>query len=256
MMTVEYIGIRPVMTRAVVLLAGLVVAIGILAILSSNSFLCAAQVQVAPSVKLLDEFHGAEYFWQQQAVGEKIIALGDKSVLERVESGLSHEDRHYRGNVAMIFAGLGDDRGWEVLSTMLTDRSDRPIGQGIPMGIPTAKAQIASDRYFAVHLIGVLKNERAIPLLTPLLGDPEVNYKVVWALGEIGSKTGSLLIKALDDPSANVVVIAIGSLKKIKARHALPRLRTLLDDDRRATFGSLETVSEAAQAAIAALERP
>jgi len=40
------------------------------------------------------------------------------------------------------------------------------------------EAQIQSDRYYAVHLLGELEDSRATPILIPLLQDTEINYKV------------------------------------------------------------------------------
>lgn len=47
------------------------------------------------------------------------------------------------------------------------------------------KAQIAADRYYAAHLLGDLKDPRAVPVLVALLDDAEVNYIVPWSLGEV-----------------------------------------------------------------------
>ena len=55
-------------------------------------------------------------------------------------------------------------------------------GQGIPIAPGDGKyhveAQIQSDRYYAVHLLGELEDSRATPILIPLLQDTEINYKV------------------------------------------------------------------------------
>ena len=45
------------------------------------------------------------------------------------------------------------------------------------------------------------------------------------------------------------------SLEKLDAREALPRLRELLQDDRRSSFGDGTTVAEAARHAIAVISR-
>ncbi len=99
---------------------------------------------------------------------------------------LTNEDRHIRGNVAFIFAGLGDPRGLQVITDILTDRSDRPH-PGVGGGNRTLQAQIIQDRYYAVHLLGELRDPRAIPILIPLLKDADINYKVPWALGQMWS---------------------------------------------------------------------
>ncbi len=130
---------------------------------------------------------------KQLDIAGRLVRLGDRSVLPRLEHWLTDEDRHVRGNAAFVFAGLGDERGLRVIGDMLTDFSDRPEGEGIAAASSDGRyhvsQQIEADRYYAVHLLGALKNPRAISLLVPLLDDPRLNYKVVWALGEIGGPT-------------------------------------------------------------------
>src|ERR1700730_3633864 len=117
-------------------------------------------------------------FWRQFEIAKRTVELHDTSVLPKLEHWLNDEDRHVRGNAAFIFASLGDDRGFEVLRAILSDRSDRPEGQGIaiaPSNGPNAPSdwwiqpQIRADRYYAAHLFGDLKDARAVPLLVPLL---------------------------------------------------------------------------------------
>ena len=116
------------------------------------------------------------------------------------------------------------------------------------------RGQIASDRYYAVHLLGELKAKKAVSILTPLLTDPQVNYKVAWALGEIGGTSAvESLVDALHDKSPYVRLIAIESLGKLNAKAALPSLRSLLDDNEKSHFGDLVSVADAARAAITKL---
>ncbi len=49
-------------------------------------------------------------------------------------------------------------------------------------------------------------------------------------------------------------VLAIHALVDLKASEALPRLPMLLDDPARSSFDKFESVAEAAQSAIAALQ--
>jgi HEAT repeat protein len=115
---------------------------------------------------------------------------------------------------------------------ILNDRSDRPEGQGSPGGRWSLQGQIKSDRYYAVHLLGELKDPGAVPVLVGLLRDEQVNYKVAWALGEIGGKQAIQgLVEALSDKSPDVRVIAIESLGMLEAKDTLPRLRRLLHDE-------------------------
>jgi HEAT repeat protein len=160
-----------------------------------------------------------------------------------------------RGNAAFVFAGLVDERGLKVVYEILQDRSSpRPAGQGVPIAPWSVAAQIKSDRYYAVHLLGLLKNPRAVAVLVPYLKDHDISYKVPWALGEIGDRAAiPPLIDALNDPSPDVRVASIEALEDLLATDALPRLRQLLQDNERIHTGSLETVSESAQSAITKL---
>lgn len=215
------------------------------------------QGQQRPSVsELLRQFEGERVFWRQFEVAKAIVAANDVSVLPALESWLTHEDRHLRGNAAFIFARLGDARGFDVVVAILGDRSERREVQMISsVGLPSIPGQIREDRYYAAHLLGDLKDPRAIPILVPLLTDPDVNYIVPWSLGQIGDRSAiPPLIGSLSDPNPSMRVLAIKALVELKATDALPRLRQLLDDHARSNFDKLESVAEAAQAAISKLQ--
>ncbi len=210
--------------------------------------------------ELLSQFQDSPVFWQQLEIAREIVSLHDPSVLPDLRRFLSHEDRHLRGNAAFIFAGLGDDRGFEVLRSILDDRSYRAKGQG-EVGISGdgryhVEQQIAADRYYAVNLFGHLRDPRAVPILIPLLGDREVSWIVPWSLGEIGDKrVVAPLIGTLADQDPSMRVLAICALVKLRAKDALPALYRLLGDDEKIRYGDLSSVSEAAKAAITKLER-
>jgi HEAT repeat protein len=210
------------------------------------------------AAELIGEFQGARIFWQQFDIAKELVELHDTSVLPQLESWLTNDDRHIRGNAAFIFAALGDRRGFDVIAAILNDRSDRPEGQGgqvVRGGGWRLDLQITQDRFYAVHLLGILKDARAGPALVALLQDEQVNYKVAWALGEIGgSPAVEGLVKALLDKNPNVRVTAIESLGKLNATEALPSLRRLLDDNEKSHYGELVSVAEAARAAVAKLE--
>jgi HEAT repeat protein len=96
---------------------------------------------------------------------------------------------------------------------------------------------------------------RAVPILVPLLNDPEVHYIVPWALSEIGEKAAvPPIMLMLTDKNPDMRVLAIDALETLRAKEALPELRLLLHDDQRIDFDGLGTVAEAARAAIAKLE--
>jgi PBS lyase HEAT-like repeat len=129
-----------------------------------------SRAQPQSTAELLERFNNTKVFWQQFEVAGKIVEVGDRSVLVQLEPRLA-DDRHLRGNAAFIFASLGDSRGFEVITAVLNDRSDRREGQGLPGGRWSLEAQIAADRYYAIHVLGEIKDRRAIPLLAPLLND-------------------------------------------------------------------------------------
>src|SRR5258708_3936206 len=114
--------------------------------------------QQRPSVsELLQQFEGEKVFWRQFEVAKAIAAANDRSVLPRLESWLTREDRHLRGNAAFIFSRLCDNRGFDVIVAMLSDRSEtREVHAISSVGRPYGQGQIREDRYYAAHLLGDL----------------------------------------------------------------------------------------------------
>jgi HEAT repeat protein len=211
---------------------------------------------------MLDEFQTTNSA-RQLEVGKQIVSVGDAAVLRVLEPWLRNEDRHLRGNAAFVFASFGDARGFETLRGILTDRSSRPKGQGVPGGsfnlaqpdwwLP---AQIQADRYYAVYLLGQLKGRRAADMLLPLLDDTDLDYHAAWALGEVGdARAVGPLIAVLRNPDALARISAIQSLEKLGATEALPAIRTLLADRALPRAGDQVSVADIAKAAIAKLQR-
>jgi HEAT repeat protein len=231
---------------------------GILAVLVMLSPRVIHAQQHPPVPELLRQFEGERVFWRQFEVVRAIVAANDASVLPRLEPWLTHEDRHLRGNAAFIFAGLGDTRGFEVVVAVLGDRSEtRAVQEISSVGLPSVRAQIRQDRYYAAHLLGDLKDPRGVAILVALLKDPDVSDIVPWSLGQIGDRSAvTPLIGSLSDPNPGMRILAIHALVDLKATEALPRLRQLLDENARSNFGKLESVAEAAQAAITKLQSP
>ena len=208
---------------------------------------------------LVKQFKSETASWKQLEVAKKIVALHDKRVLQDLEPWLSKEDIYSRSNAAFIFASLGDDRGFQILKTILAGHSGYALND---LSNSDPRLQIrwdgysVQDRYYAVHLFGYLKDARAIPVLIPLLKDKEVNYKVAWSLGQIGDKSAiPPLIEALDDKNPDMRVAAIYALEQLDAKEALPKMRTLLTDDETIHTDGLGPVSDAAKKAIITLER-
>jgi HEAT repeat protein len=210
--------------------------------------------------QLLEQFKASANFHEQLELAKRIVALHDVRVLPELTEWLEHPDRHLRGNAAFIFAGLGDPRGLTVITGILTDVSaDRTLGTGwgvAPGDLRYRLApQIEYDRYYAVHLLGALKNPEAVPDLLALLHDETVNYNAAWALGEIGDgRAIRPLIGALKDSDARMRVSAIHALEKLQAREAVPHLRALLSDHALPRGRGQITVGETARLAIGRLE--
>lgn len=215
------------------------------------------QQQSQSATELVKQFKSETVFWKQFEVAKKIVALGDKSVLPELAPFLSDEDMHVRGNAAFIFAALGEDRGFEVLEGILGDRwSMRKVYMSNDAGKPDMTLQIKSDRYYAAHLLGDLRDPRAVPLLISLLKDKDVDYIVPWSLGQIGDKSAvPPLIKTLHDKNPDMRVLAIYALEQLNAKQALPEIRPLLHDQEKIHFDGLIPVSEAARKAVIKLER-
>jgi len=204
----------------------------------------------AAAAKMVEEFKNEKIFWKQLELAKGIVSAHNTNTLPMLANGLTNEDRHARGNVAFVFAALGDDRGFETLSNILTDQSVRPEAQGVN-GNWTLRAQIKTDRYYAVHLFGDLKDPRAVPILIPLLNDKEVSNIVPWSLGKIGdTRAIKPLIQQLNEKDPSLLVLAMDALADLGGVEALPRLRELSASTEKSDFGDLVSVGEAANAAI------
>ena len=125
--------------------------------------------------QLVQQFERETVFWRQFEVAQAIVAANDRSVLPRLEPWLTHKDRSLRGNAAYIFGRLGEPRGFDVIVAILGDRSvEREVHEISSVGLPGIRGQIRQDRYYAGHLLGELKDPRAIPILLPFRADPDV----------------------------------------------------------------------------------
>jgi len=211
---------------------------------------------------ILQRFSTEPVFWRQFEIAKELATHRDPRVLVALEPLLRHEDRHIRGNAAFVFARLGDPRGLATIKGILVDRSDRPLGQGIPATINPGAGrswlpnQIRADRYHAVHMLGELRDRRGVDVLVPLLGDPDVNHHAAWALGLIGdARAVAPLIRALDDRDALMRISAIQALEALNATEALPKLRGLVNDPALPRAGDLVPVGEVAKTAIHRLRK-
>jgi len=117
------------------------------------------------------------------------------------------------------------------IKALLEDRSaKRAVFEIDSTGRPSLGRQIREDRYYAAHLLGDLKDPRAVPMLVPLLKDEEVNLIVPWSLGEIGDKSAiPPLIEALADSRLEMRAAALRALEKLEAKECRPPLRQIED---------------------------
>jgi HEAT repeat protein len=222
-----------------------------------------AQRRAATVEQLLERFKSTPVFWQQLEIAKELATRRDPRTVIALEPLLRADDRHVRVNAALVLASLGDPRGLATIEAILPDRSDRPLGQGVPTAnVNPAQPrwwlarQIASDRYFAVHMLGELRDSSSVDVLVPLLGDADVNYHAAWALGRIGDERAiAPLIAALDDSDAFMRVSAIQALEALYATEALPKLRELLNDQALPAAGPRVPVADTARAAIRSLTK-
>lgn len=223
--------------------------------------------------ELIARFQAEPAFWKQQELANEIANIASPNDLTPLEPWLAHQDRHIRGNVAYLFAKVGDSRGFATIVDMLTDGSpDRRVewhGVEFPftgdfeeamaryLRSPAAlAAQMRVDRGYAVHLLGKLRDRRAVDVLIPLLDRDEDNETVAWALGETGdARAIPPLIAALASPDDVVRVSAARALAKLRAAQALPHLASLFDDSSvphaAAEGGTVGTAAVRAASAIA-----
>jgi len=241
------------------------------------AFICACAQAAAPSASdLIARMQSEPMFWKRLDIADELAQVATVQDLAPLEPLLADRDRHARGNIAYLFAKLGDQRGLATLIGILNDHSDdrlvalHPNCTGGLTGTPTEEQtaaalkrcpallqiQIREDRYYAVHLLGKLRDPRALDVLIPMLDHDEVNYNVAWALGEIGGpRVIPALIEALSNKDALVRVTAIGSLEKLRATQALPNLTALFDDAAMPSAGERVPVGTVARKAAESLQR-
>jgi hypothetical protein len=224
----------------------------------------AGDAQHFPSTLIrVQQFQNTHEFWMQLNVAREMVTQKDHSVLRSLTKYLQDEDRHQRANAAFVFAGLGDPRGFVVLTSILADRTDRGRGQclcvyigihsesGPPFNV---QQQISADRNYATSLLSQLKDARIPPILISLLEDPEVNYTAVWGLADSGDpRAVDPLIRTLNSTDPTLRVMAIRALARLQAKDAIPALSRLLNDTDHSHVGDLISVADASREALAEL---
>ena len=116
---------------------------------------------------LLQEFKTAKYSFQQAEIGEKLVALNDRSIVPAMLELLGSESRAERCNAGRVLAGLGDDRGLIAVIAELNDKEPRPNRPEAcdRRKAPYSRGQIIQYRYCAAHVLRRIGDKRAVPAL-------------------------------------------------------------------------------------------
>jgi hypothetical protein len=149
------------------------------------------------TVELLREFKEEKVFWKQGEVGEKLIAIGDKSIVPEIAQMLASDDRAVRCNAGRVLARLGDSRGLDAVIAELKDTSDRLTKRTRSDGKPDVPGQITQDRYYAAGVLGQIGDRQAVPALIEALKDKAIGYQAAIALGEIGDPRAAGALKEM-----------------------------------------------------------
>lgn len=140
--------------------------------------------------RLLHEFEQPEWEWEREEFAEQLVASVDPGIVSAMSVHLKSPDRSLRSSAAFVMAAKGYDQGFKVLIDEMNDLSEHPSRHG---GIPSDGnqdnlRQRKQDRYFAVYLLRKLRDPRSVMPLLRHLDDPDIEYMVALALGQIGDQ--------------------------------------------------------------------
>lgn len=138
--------------------------------------------------ELLEKFETARFFWQQAEIAEKLVSSGEKKIIPKMEKHLAETDRRRRCNAGLVLAGLGDKRGLAIIIRELEDKQPRPTDMIRSNGKPYPEGQIRTDRCYAAHVLGRLRDKEAVPVLIDATTDKTINLQAAISLGEIGDQ--------------------------------------------------------------------
>lgn len=152
--------------------------------------------------RVLAQFLDAEFAFQQSAFGERLIEIGDRSVIPRLVEELENPDRMRRVEAAYVLDGLGDARGYPAFVRELqdTDVGDRLVKIRASDGRPNPHRQVTADRWYAAAVAGRW-GRKVAPDLTEQLGDPTIAGAAAYSLGEIGDPVAIPALRSLIDSS-------------------------------------------------------
>jgi HEAT repeat protein len=187
------------------------------------------------TAELLAAFRAAgNSIGQQEAAAALLKADDRKAVIEAMLPLLDATDRRTRCNAGWILGAFGDARGFDAVLKELQDAVPRAVQQGRIRsdGRPDFQGQVTSDRYYAIHILGELKDRRAVPALVAVLNDPVLDYQAAIALGKIGSRDAVEPLKRMSQSaSPSSRLLAFHALAKLGESSGLPALLAALADD-------------------------
>lgn len=143
---------------------------------------------------------------------EALGLLGQTEMLPAVLPQITYPDPRVRAAAMRASAALAD-------AGNVNDIINRIGGQ--------LRDEVIANRVLAAELLGGFESDRPILLLTQVVNDPveEVRYAAIAALGATGERgAGMVLVGLLDDPSRDIQLATIESLRALNLRSMVPDL--------------------------------
>src|SRR5688572_10809805 len=158
----------------------------------------------------------------------RLAAAGNKEAIPdavpRLAAMIKSPDRSVRCNAGLVLARLGDDRGLAAVVAELNDAAPRPApGRTRSDGKPDVSGQVRQDRYYAAHVLGEMRDKRAVPALVATFDNPDLAFKAAYSLGQIGDAAAVAPLRRLTGESAGDTRLAAAhALAKLGAPDGLP----------------------------------
>ncbi len=182
-----------------------------------------------PTAKLVQAFEKAKYGWQQLEIAQQMVKSGDRSLIPALSRHLDSDDEHLRCNAGFVLAGLGDERGLEAIISELKTKKLRPLERPrSDTGEPFLEQRYG---YYAIHVLGKLRDKRAVPVLIEFLDKEQEHRDIEWALGEIGDQRATAALKRVlkhEDPHRHLW--AGSALAKLGDPAGVPTVAKFLKD--------------------------
>jgi HEAT repeat protein len=115
--------------------------------------------------------------------------IGEREPISFLLEQFHSDDRVRRLSAAFFLELLGDKRGIPVIIKELKDKSYRPTTMTKRNGTEFQAVQVMIDHAYAVRLMGVLGDARALPSLIEATSYKAIDHDVAKSLGQIGDKS-------------------------------------------------------------------